>query len=103
MFVQNFRSQFSCLRFYVDPGFGGILDVFVDPPITFATVVPLTEYHARGSSCPRSDVRLAPIATRFRVCGTSGYGETSQASLPHIAVLQWPAQQNRMILVNRSF
>lgn len=101
--VQNSRSQLSRYCFYVDPGFGGILDVFVDSPITFTTVVPVTQYHARGSSCPRSDVRLASIATRFRVCGSPGYGETSQAPLPRIAVLQWPAQQIRMIPDNHSF
>lgn len=81
---------------FVDSGFGCVLDVFVDPSISFANVIFFDKHHAWRNGCSRCYVPLASVTTRIRICGSSRYGETSQATIPHIAILQRPTRQNGM-------
>lgn len=76
---------------YLDSGSGSVLDVFVDSPIASAAVIFVSEHYARRNSSSGHYVHLALVATRFRVCGPPRHGETSQASIPRIAILQQSA------------
>lgn len=81
---------------FVDSGFGGVLDVFVDPSTTFATVIFFAKHHAWRNGRSRCNVLLAPVTTHIWVRGSPRYGKTSQATIPHIAILQRPTRQNGM-------
>lgn len=72
----------------VDSGFGRVLDVFFNSPVTFASVVLFAKHNAGGKSRSGYNVHLITVTARFRVRGPPGYGETSQTPFSHIAVLQ---------------
>lgn len=81
---------------FIDSGFGGVLDVFVDPSTASATVIFFAKPYAGRNGRSRCYVPLAPVTTRIRIRGSPRHGETSQAQIPHIAILQRPTRQNGM-------